>query len=67
MICAAEAGHLGMAEPMPVVGFPGGGNLSIERTGDALDDDQPRLGAWLELRAGDPVAVMRSVLDAGLT
>ena len=52
---------------MLVVGFPGGGNLSIEFTGDAPDDDRPRLGAWLELRAGDPAAVMRTVLNAGLT
>jgi hypothetical protein len=44
-----------------------GGNLSIEFTADAPDDDQPRLGAWLELRASDPATVMRSVLDAGLT
>jgi hypothetical protein len=36
-------------------------------TGDAPGDDQPRLGAWLELRATDPAAVMRSVLHAGLT
>ena len=55
-----------MPEPMLVVRFPGGGNLSIEFTTDAPDADQPRLGAWLELRAGDPAAVMRTVLDAGL-
>jgi hypothetical protein len=29
-------------------------------------DDHPRLGAWLELRAVDPAAVMRTALDAGL-
>jgi hypothetical protein len=63
----AEVGHPGMPEPMLVVRFPGGGHLSIEFTADAPDDDQPRLGAWLELRASDPAAVMRSVLDAGLT
>ena len=57
----------GMPEPMLVVRFPGGGHLSIEFTAGAPDDDQPRLGAWLELRASDPAAVMRSVLDAGLT
>jgi len=44
-----------------------GENLSIEFTGGAPDDDQPRLGTWLERRAADPAAVMRSVLDAGLT
>ena len=62
----AEVDHPGMPEPMLVVRFPGGGNLSIEFTTDAPDADQPRLGAWLELRAGDPAAVMRTVLDAGL-
>lgn len=65
--CPATAvDHPGMPEPMLVVRFPGGGHLSIEFTSDAPDDDQPRLGAWLELRAGDPPAVMRAVLDAGL-
>ena len=59
--------HPAMPEPMLVVRFPGGGHLSIEFTGDAPDGDQPRLGAWLELRAGDPPAAMRAVLDAGLT
>jgi hypothetical protein len=63
----AEVDHPDMAEPMLVVRFPGGGNLSIEFTPDAPDDDQPRLGAWLELRAGDPASVMRAVLDQGLT
>ena len=62
----AEVDHPGMPEPMLVVRFHCGGNLSIEFTTDAPDADQPRRGAWLELRAGDPAAVMRSVLDAGL-
>ncbi|HET7018442.1 MAG TPA: hypothetical protein VFI65_31270 [Streptosporangiaceae bacterium] len=56
----------GMAESMLVVRFPDGGSLSIEFTPEAPDDDQPRLGAWLELRAEDPAAVMRAALDAGL-
>jgi hypothetical protein len=34
---------------------------------DAPDDDHPRLGAWLELRADDPAAVHQAALDAGLT
>lgn len=62
----AEVNHPGMPEPMLVVRFPGGGNLSVEFTTEAPDDDQPRLGAWLELRVGDPAAVMRSALDYGL-
>jgi hypothetical protein len=52
----------GIDQPMLVVSFPGGGHLSVEFTDGAPDDEQPRLGAWLELRADDPAA-----LDAGLT
>jgi hypothetical protein len=55
-----------MTESMLVVRFPDGGSLSIEFTDQAPDDEQPRLGAWLELRAVDPAAVMRAALDAGL-
>ena len=58
--------HPGMSEPMLLVGFPGGGHLSIEFRDDAPDDDHPRLGAWLEVRVADPDEVMRSVLAAGL-
>jgi hypothetical protein len=57
----------GFDESMLLVAFPGGGGLSIEFTGDAPDTDEPRLGAWLELRADDPAAVLQSALDAGLT
>lgn len=57
----------GIDQPMLVVSFPGGGHLSIEFTDDAPDDEQPRLGAWLELRANDPAAVLQAALDAGLT
>jgi hypothetical protein len=56
----------GIDQPMLMVSFPGGGHLSIEFTDNAPDDDQPRLGAWLELRADDPPAVLRAALDAGL-
>ena len=55
-----------MPEPMLVVDFPGGGHLSIEFIDDAPDDDRPRLGAWLELRANDPGETMRLALAAGL-
>ncbi|MBV9581840.1 MAG: hypothetical protein JO057_24935 [Chloroflexi bacterium] len=58
--------HPAMPEPMLLVDFPGGGHLSIEFVEAALDDDQPRLGTWLELRAEDPAALMRAALDAGL-
>lgn len=53
--------HPGMPELMLVVSFPGGGHLSIEFTGDAPDDDQLRLGAWLELRAASAVEVLHPV------
>lgn len=62
----ATVEHPGMPEPMLIVAFPGGGHLSIEFTDDAPDDDHPRLGAWLELRADDPAAVQTAALDAGL-
>ena len=51
---------------MLVISFPGGGHLSIEFTDDAPDDEQPQFGAWLELRASDPAAVLQAVLYAGL-
>jgi hypothetical protein len=57
----------GIDQPMLVVSFAGGGHLSIEFTDDAPDDEQPRLGAWLELRADDPAAVLQAALGAGLT
>lgn len=57
----------GIDQPMVIVSFPGGGHLSIEFTDDAPDDEHPRLGAWLELRADDPAALMQTALDAGLT
>lgn len=58
--------HPAMPEPMLVVDFSGGGHLSIEFVEEAPDADQPRLGAWLELRVDDPAAVMRAALEAGL-
>jgi hypothetical protein len=57
----------GIDQPMLVISFHGGGHLSIEFTDDAPDDDEPRFGAWLELRADDPPAVLQAALDAGLT
>jgi hypothetical protein len=56
----------GIGQPMLIVSFPGGGHLSIESTDDAPDDEHPRLGAWLELRAADPAAVLQAALGAGL-
>lgn len=56
----------GIDQPMLVVSFPGGGHLSIEFIDEAPDDPVPRLGAWLELRADDPAAVLQRAVDAGL-
>jgi hypothetical protein len=56
-----------MTEPMLLVRFPDGGYLSIEFIEEAPDDDTLRLGAWLELRAENPEALLRDALDAGLT
>ncbi len=56
----------GIDQPMLIISFPGGGHLSIEFTEEAPDDEHPRLGAWLELRADDPAAVLQTALDAGL-
>jgi hypothetical protein len=58
--------HPAMAQPMLLVRFPGGGALSIEFIDDADDSNQPRHATWLELRAEDPAALMRKVLDAGV-
>jgi hypothetical protein len=57
----------GIGQPMLIVSFPGGGHLSIEFTDDAPDGEQPQLGAWLELRADNPAALLQTALDAGLT
>lgn len=58
--------HPGMAEPMLLVRFPGGGALSIEFTENAEDADEPRHGLWLELRADDPPALMHKLLRSGV-
>jgi hypothetical protein len=63
----ASFDHVGIAEPLLVVRFPGGGSLSMEFTEDAPDSDEPRLGAWLELRCQDPDGLFETVRNAGLT
>ena len=55
----------GMAEPMLLIRFSGGGSLSIEFVETADDSDEPRLATWLELGAEDPAAMMRTALEAG--
>jgi len=55
--------------PEPIYGFrfSNGASLSVEFTGDALDDRQALRGAWLELRTDDAAGLQEKVLAAGLT
>ena len=46
--------------------FPDGGSVSVDFPEDALEPQQARHGAWLELRSPDPEALQQRVLDAGL-
>jgi hypothetical protein len=61
----ATVEHPGIAQPLLVARFPEGGSLSVEFTDEAADDEEPRLGAWLELRVDDPEAVTRGLVEAG--
>jgi hypothetical protein len=66
------------AAPVRTVDFPGADllhdhrqlslrrHLSIEFRDDAPDDEQPRLGAWLELRADDPAVLLQTTPSTGL-
>ncbi len=38
----------------------------MEFNEDALDEQQARRGAWLEVRVDDPSALKQKILDAGL-
>jgi hypothetical protein len=61
----ATVQHPRISLPMLLVRFSGGGSISIEFRDDALDDDTPRLGAWLELRCDDPGAIVDAASKAG--
>jgi hypothetical protein len=63
----ATVEHPGMVAPMLVVRLPEGGSISVEFTEDAADADQPRFATWLELRTAEPAALMRTVLESGLS
>lgn len=56
----------GLAEPILAWNFPNGGSLSVEFTPDALDEEQARRGAWLEIKTEDPDAVKERIREAGL-
>ena len=57
----------GFPEPILAFNFPSGGSVSIEFTPSALDPEQMRHGAWLELRSPDAEALQKAVLAAGLS
>jgi hypothetical protein len=42
-------------------------SYSVEFTDDALDEQQTRRGAWLEVKTDDPERLKKRVLDAGLS
>ena len=54
--------------PIPIYAFrfSNGASLSVEFTADALDDEQARRGAWLELRTDDAAGLQQKALAAGL-
>jgi hypothetical protein len=56
----------GLSVPVLAFRFAGGGALSVEFTEDALDEQQARWGAWLEIKADDAPALQRKVLESGL-
>jgi hypothetical protein len=56
----------GLPEPILAFRFAGGGSVSVEFTEDALDEQQARRGAWLEVSVDDPAALKTKVLEAGL-
>ncbi len=57
---------MGSPEPIYAFKFSNGASLSVEFTEDALDDQQARRGAWLELRTDDAAGLQQKVLAAGL-
>lgn len=56
----------GLAQPILAWNFPSGGSLSVEFTRAALDEEQARRGAWLEIKVEDPDAVKERIRAAGL-
>src|SRR5690348_1073069 len=52
--------------PVLVFAFSNGASLSVKFTEDALDEQQARRGAWLELKNDDAAGLKEKVLAAGL-
>jgi len=63
---AVSLDNPGRAEPILAFSFPDGGSVSFEFTDDALDEKQARRAAWLEVKADDPLALKKKILEAGL-
>jgi hypothetical protein len=57
--------HPALPEPMLLVTPADGGALSVEFRDDAPDADEPRLGAWLELRDSNPARLFETLLASG--
>lgn len=53
------------AAPVLTFAFSNGASLSVEFTDDALDEQQARRGAWLELQSNDAPALQQQILAAG--
>ena len=63
----ASSDAMGSPEPIYAFKFSNGASLSVEFTADALDDEQARRGAWLELRSDDAAGLQQKALAAGLS
>ena len=65
--CAVlNVAHPAMREPMLLARFPGGGSLSVEFTDLAPDSDEPRFGAWLEIRSQSPSKLIEILVERGI-
>jgi hypothetical protein len=63
---AESALAIGAAEPIYAFKFSNGASLSVEFTEDALDDQQAKRGAWLELQVDDAAGLQQKVQAFGL-
>jgi len=62
----ASSDAVGSPEPIYAFEFSNGASLSVEFTEDALDDQQARRGAWLELQTDDALGLQQKALAFGL-
>ena len=66
LVAVESADAMGSPESIYAFKFSNGASLSVEFTEDALDDQQARRGAWLELRTDDAAGLQQRALAAGL-